>query len=554
MVRVLLLLTRLVVVVPLSHSFLSLPRVASGAAVLGQSAVVPLRQTRGATSSGATPPTQTQLVVAPTAIPQITTPTDKQARGGSMQMRLDARDTDREVVLASVKQHGIALYGACAALKADREVVMAAVKQDGRALYDASAELKADRKVVLAAVQQDGHALYSACSKLKADFKVVMAAVKQDGRALEYASADLKADSEVVLAAVQQDAKALNYMLLGTRDLEREIVLAAVQKDGHALKYCSAEMQADREVVIAAVHQNYHVLERASAKLKADRQVVLAAVQENGHALKYCSAEMQADREVVIAAVHQNYHVLGSLGRASAKLKADRQVMLAAVQKNGHALKYASAELQADREVVIAAVHQNYHVLERASAKLKADRQVVLAAVRQDPRALEYASAELLEDDPSDATLKASDHLFAHLNGLSDHGQLKVLRTQASVRECGFQMDNCLADYDIFTCGRQVLVRLDGQDGAPLAVGSFNYEEFTYGDGEDGEWGEWGEIRFANNQDAGGNRACGRSYPPPANADDILDQFDAFLPAMQAFETELNQARGKVRLPAPRCD
>ena len=469
--------------------------------MLRQSAVVPLRQTRGATSSGATPPTQTQLVVVPTAIPQITTPTDKQARGGSMQMRLDARDTDREVVLASVKQHGIALYGACAALKADREVVMAAVKQDGRALYDASAELKADRKVVLAAVQQDGHALYSACSKLKADFKVVMAAVKQDGRALEYASADLKADSEVVLAAVQQDAKALNYMLLGTRDLEREIVLAAVQKDGHALKYCSAEMQADREVVIAAVHQNYHVLERASAKLKADRQV-----------------------------------------------------MLAAVQKNGHALKYASAELQADREVVIAAVHQNYHVLERASAKLKADRQVVLAAVRQDPRALEYASAELLEDDPSDATLKASDHLFAHLNGLSDHGQLKVLRTQASVRECGFQMDNCLADYDIFTCGRQVLVRLDGQDGAPLAVGSFNYEEFTYGDVEDGKWGEWGEIRFANNQDAGGNRACGRSYPPPANADDILDQFDAFLPAMQAFETELNQARGKVRLPAPRCD
>ena len=224
------------------------------------------------------------------------------------------------------------------------------------------------------------------------------------------------------------------------------------------------------------------------------------------------------------------------------------------MQKNGHALKYASAEMQADREVVIAAVHQNYHVLKRASAELKADRQVVLAAVRQDPRALEYASAVLLEDDPSDATLKASDHLFAHLNGLSDHGQLKVLRTQASVRECGFQMDNCLADYDIFTCGRKVLVKLDGLDGAPLAVGSFDYEEFTYGDGEDGEWGEWGEIRFANNQDAGGNRACGRSYPPPANADDILDQFDAFLPALQGFETELNQARGKVRLPAPRRD
>ena len=165
-----------------------------------------------------------------------------------------------------------------------------------------------------------------------------------------------------------------------------------------------------------------------------------------------------------------------------------------------------------------------------ASAKLRADREVVLAAVRQNGDALVYASAELQRDD---AVLKASNHIFADLDRLADRGQLKVLRTLASVRECGRQMNNCLADYDLAQCGRHILVKLDGDDGNPLAVGSFAS-------------GEWKEIRHANiNRDArgGGNRACGRGSAaaalPPANEEEHnLAQFDAFLPALQAFQHE----------------
>ena len=88
-------------------------------------------------------------------------------------------------------------------------------------------------------------------------------------------------------------------------------------------------------------------------------------------------------------------------------------------------------------------------------------------------------------------------------------------------------MDNCLAKYDLVQCGRQILVKLDGDDGIPLAVGSFAN-------------GEWEEIRYANNRDArgGGNRACARGSAaalPPANTDDIDGQFYAFLPALQAL-------------------
>ena len=150
--------------------------------------------------------------------------------------------------------------------------------------------------------------------------------------------------------------------------------------------------------------------------------------------------------------------------------------------------------------------------------------------MQQNGRALRYASAELQRDD---AVLKASDQIFADLDRLADRGQLKVLRTLASVRECGRQMNNCLAYYDLAQCGRHILVKLDGDDGIPLAVGSFAN-------------GVWEEIRYANNRDArgGGNRACARgsaaAAPPPANKEDILGQFDSFLPALQAFQLEFS--------------
>ena len=109
-----------------------------------------------------------------------------------------------------------------------------------------------------------------------------------------------------------------------------------------------------------------------------------------------------------------------------------------------------------------------------------------------------------------------------------------MLRTLASVRECGRQMNNCLAYYDLAQCDRHILVKLDGDDGIPLAVGSFAN-------------GAWEEIRYTNNIDArgGGNRACARgrsaaAAPPPANKEDILGQFDSFLPALQAFQLEFS--------------
>ena len=310
-----------------------------------------------------------------------------------------------------------------------------------------------------------------------------------------------------------------------TRDSDREKVLAEVQQNGLALGYASRELQQDRQVVLAAVQQYGEALRFAPSELQADRQVVLTAVHSSGFSLGYAAAELRADREVVLAAVQRDGYALSF---APAELQADRAVVLAAVQQDGDALRHAPTKMKRDREVVLAAVQQNGYALCHASAELQADREVVLAAVQRDAGALEYASAELQRDS---AVLKASNHIFSDLDRLADRGQLKVLRTLASVQECGRQMNNCLADYDLAQCRRHILVKLDGDDGVPLAVGSFAN-------------GEWQEIRYANNDDArrGGNRACGRGGAatlPPANSNEILGQFDAFLPSLQAFQLEV---------------
>ena len=96
-------------------------------------------------------------------------------------------------------------------VETERDVVLAAVRQNGAALENASVGLKDDRAVVLAAVAQNGMALDYASDKLKEDREVVLAAVAQDGFTLQYLSVGLKADREVVLAAIDQNRRAVRY-------------------------------------------------------------------------------------------------------------------------------------------------------------------------------------------------------------------------------------------------------------------------------------------------------------------------------------------------------
>ena len=145
----------------------------------------------------------------------------------------------------------------------DRDFVLAAVKQDGDALKYAAASLKKDKGIVLAAVKRGtlsgfSLAFWYADASLRRDKEFVLAAVKEDGSALEYAHKKLKRNRKIVLTAIEQDGTALRYAAASLRR-DKKIVLTAVKQNGWALQYAAASLRRDKKILLAAVKQSYMV-------------------------------------------------------------------------------------------------------------------------------------------------------------------------------------------------------------------------------------------------------------------------------------------------------
>lgn len=87
-------------------------------------------------------------------------------------------------------------YVSC--VETDRKIVLESVKNYGWALEYASEELKNDYEVVMQAIENDSTSLACASDELKNDYEVVSKAVKLDAYALEYASESLKKDKEII--------------------------------------------------------------------------------------------------------------------------------------------------------------------------------------------------------------------------------------------------------------------------------------------------------------------------------------------------------------------
>lgn len=62
---------------------------------------------------------------------------------------------DKQLVLAAVKDYGLALKQATTALQADRQIVMAAVKNNGMAIDFASPALQKDKEIMKASKAQE---------------------------------------------------------------------------------------------------------------------------------------------------------------------------------------------------------------------------------------------------------------------------------------------------------------------------------------------------------------------------------------------------------------
>ena len=112
----------------------------------------------------------------------------------------------------------------------------------------AAVELRADREIVLAAVKQNGLALDYAAVALQANREIVLVAVKQNGLALEYAAVELRADHGIVLAAVLENEESLQHASEEIRKRNRLITLFAERHPGEIRVRCFG-LSADEIVV-----------------------------------------------------------------------------------------------------------------------------------------------------------------------------------------------------------------------------------------------------------------------------------------------------------------
>ena len=163
-----------------------------------------------------------------------------------------------------------------------------------------------DKNDVLAAVKQDGLLLELVNKELQGHPQVIKAALEENPFAIEFVRADRR-DVEMFMRALKTkltlNGCVGNILVFGNEEqrAEKPLVLAAVERTGEALSYASKDLRADREIVLAAVKQDWKALRYASTNLRDDKEVVLAAVQADASALQYASETLQKDSEILRA-------------------------------------------------------------------------------------------------------------------------------------------------------------------------------------------------------------------------------------------------------------
>lgn len=120
-----------------------------------------------------------------------------------------------EIVLQAVTENGMALEYADSNLQGNYEIVATALNRSFEnpriSGWSLRFELQNDRDIVEATVQQHGLMLQYASPELRKDRQVVHLAVQQDGLALYFADPILKDDPDIVCDAIKQNPGAINF-------------------------------------------------------------------------------------------------------------------------------------------------------------------------------------------------------------------------------------------------------------------------------------------------------------------------------------------------------
>jgi len=191
---------------------------------------------------------------------------------------------------------------------AKKEFVLEMVKLQGTFLNHAADNLRSDRQVVMAAVKQNSASLQLSSHLLKADLEFLKTLVADQDSAhavMQFAGKEslLWADQQFVMHMFKYvDVGSLLDLMNESLQNNKEVWIVAVQTDGMTLEHAPPDIQADENVVQQAVASNGNALKYASDHLRSNQNIVRTAVRNSGTALQFARGGLNQDSGMLRAA------------------------------------------------------------------------------------------------------------------------------------------------------------------------------------------------------------------------------------------------------------
>lgn len=296
-------------------------------------------------------------------------------------LRLIPGCTDREIVLAAVRNDGSSYVYVTGDLALDPEIIVAAVTCKPSVFIGLPEPLRDDREIAWAAVGRDAMLLNHAGPNLVKDLEFVRAVVGIYGGAFRHVAKELMNNKELAILALENDGYEFSMLGDGLQH-DRDVALVAASNMAGVIKH-TPWFNDDEEIVTAAVSYYGTEIQYASQRLKNRRDLVKTAIlSSNGYALKFAGA-FADDRELNLLAIERFHVVVNNhqlLDNVSARLLDDRGFRLEALSANGSFLSLFP-DLADDREAVMNAVASHGEAYHFASDRLKVDRRVFLTAI-----------------------------------------------------------------------------------------------------------------------------------------------------------------------------
>ena len=135
--------------------------------------------------------------------------------------------------------------------QSNKFLVLCSVKANGNNLRDTSMRFKNDEDIVIAAIKDKPESIFYASENLKSNKKILLMAIKKNPKLFKLLTGSqkkFKNDKDFVLSVIKIDAMLLEFVSERLRD-NKKIIFSAIKKDSSSIRYASDRLIKDSTVI-----------------------------------------------------------------------------------------------------------------------------------------------------------------------------------------------------------------------------------------------------------------------------------------------------------------